>query len=91
MSQQNTVPKVASSDTTDKSGDKYVNAQNGFNHLNDTGQSSICSMIVPVWLSHCNKPEVERFVYALLDTQSDITFILEDTSAAFDLKGTLLN
>ena len=56
-------------------------------HLNDTGKSSNCSMIVPVWVSHCDKPENERLVYALLDTQSDMTFILEDTQEALGLDG----
>ena len=56
-------------------------------HLNDTGKSSKCSMIVPVWVSHCDKPENERLVYALLDTQSDTTFILDDTREALGLDG----
>ena len=38
------------------------------------------AMIVPVYLSSKNAPEREILVYALLDTQSDTTFILEDTT-----------
>ena len=34
-------------------------------------------MIVPVWLSHASNPGSERLVYALLDDQSDTTFITE--------------
>ena len=43
------------------------------------GASSVStSMIVPVWLSSSSKPEKEVPVYAILDTQSDATFILND-------------
>ena len=48
------------------------------------------TMIVPVWLSHHSKPE-ERMVYALLDTQSDTTFLLESTKCAMGLKGVEVN
>ncbi len=34
-------------------------------------------MIVPVWLSHNNSPKKETLVYAILDNQSDTTFILK--------------
>ena len=37
------------------------------------------SMIVPVWLSVSSKPNKELLVYAILDTQSDATFILKET------------
>ena len=37
------------------------------------------SMIVPVWVSHEKTPEKEILTYALLDTQSDTSFILDDT------------
>ena len=45
-------------------------------------------MIVPVYVSHCESPEKERLVYALLDTQSDTTFILEETCDALGVSGT---
>ena len=38
------------------------------------------SMIVPVWLSASSRPDNELLVYAILDTQSDATFILKETS-----------
>ncbi|KAL6463232.1 hypothetical protein MHYP_G00276230 [Metynnis hypsauchen] len=38
-------------------------------------QSINTSMIVPVWVSSKNSPNSEKLVYALLDTQSDTTFI----------------
>ena len=37
------------------------------------------SMIVPVWLSTCSRPDNEVLVYAILDTQSDATFVLKET------------
>ena len=41
---------------------------------------SKASIIVPVWISCKEEPSNEHLVYALLDTQSDTTFILEETS-----------
>ena len=41
---------------------------------------SMSSMIVPVWVSSKKNPNKEHLVYALLDTQSDTTFILEKTA-----------
>ena len=35
------------------------------------------SMIIPVELYHKDHPEVKTRVYAMLDTQSDATFVLE--------------
>ena len=47
-------------------------------HFNGSGNSGKSSMIVPVYLSHQDRPESEVLVYALLDTQSDTTFIHDD-------------
>ena len=41
--------------------------------------SSKTSSVVPVYVSHLDKPGLEVLVYAMLDTQSDTTFILEST------------
>ena len=41
---------------------------------------SASSMIVPVWVSTQIEPEKEYLVYALLDTPSDTTFILDQTA-----------
>ena len=56
-------------------------------HLCDTDEAGKSSMIVPVWVSHVEQPEREIMVYALLDTQSDTTFILEDTCDSLCVKG----
>ncbi|XP_062610192.1 uncharacterized protein LOC134271972 [Saccostrea cucullata] len=55
--------------------------------MNHSGASSKSTMILPVYVSHKENPERERLVYALLDTQSDTTFILEKTSRALGLTG----
>ena len=40
------------------------------------------TMVVPVLVSHAQNPQLERLVYAMLDTQSDTTFILNSTRDA---------
>ena len=42
------------------------------------------AMIVPVWVSSKNRPREDHLVYALLDTQSDTTFVLETTADMLD-------
>ncbi|XP_013856283.1 uncharacterized protein LOC106512150, partial [Austrofundulus limnaeus] len=49
-------------------------------NVTKTGQSSSTSMIVPVWVSIAHNPSKEQLVYALLDTQSDSTFVSEEVS-----------
>ena len=45
---------------------------------------NMSAMIVPVWVSSKNRPRDEHLVYALLDTQSDTTFVLESTADMLD-------
>ena len=47
------------------------------------------SMIVPVYLSTTENPYEEHLTYAMLDTQSDTTFILEATSDKLKTKSEL--
>jgi hypothetical protein len=42
------------------------------------------AMIVPVWVSSARNPKSEVLVYALLDTQSDTTFILDEIGQALE-------
>ena len=49
---------------------------------------ALSAMILPVYLSHSNNPSYERLVYALLDSQSDTSFILDSTCEALGVKGT---
>ncbi|XP_077393414.1 uncharacterized protein LOC144030741 [Festucalex cinctus] len=49
--------------------------------LSITSDGASCtSMVVPVWVSSKTDPNVEKLVYALLDTQSDTTFINQNVS-----------
>lgn len=45
-----------------------------------SGSELISSMVVPVWISTQNNPNSEQLVYALLDTQSDTTFVLRQVA-----------
>lgn len=47
--------------------------------MNGQGKTQANSMIVPVWLSHRNNSSNKQLVYALLDDQSDTTFITDTT------------
>ena len=42
------------------------------------------SMIIPVELYHKDRPDVKTQVYAMLDTQSDATFVLDSTADKLD-------
>ena len=44
------------------------------------------STVIPVWVSTAHEPDHEVLVYALLDTQSDTTFILKETAEALNAK-----
>ena len=51
-------------------------------NLSGTYHKGKRSMIVSVWVSHCDRAESETLVYDLLDTESDTTLILDDTCDA---------
>ena len=44
------------------------------------GVNTRTSSIIPVWVSSMKEPDQEVLVYALLDTQSDTTFILDEVA-----------
>ena len=46
------------------------------------------TMIVPVYVSHRSKPDEEHLTYAIIDTQSDTTFILREKTHELDISGT---
>ncbi|XP_067279675.1 uncharacterized protein [Pseudorasbora parva] len=54
-------------------------------NITSEGHSTITSMIVPVWVSSVKNPSNEQLVYALLDTQSDTTFIDEEISKVLQM------
>ncbi|XP_043977226.1 uncharacterized protein LOC122833589 [Gambusia affinis] len=47
-------------------------------------KTDLTSTMIPVWLSTASKPEQEMLVYALLDSQSDTTFVLKEKADALD-------
>ena len=49
------------------------------------------SMVVPVWLTHSTAPHRSRLVYALLDSQSDSSFILDQTLDSFAVSSMEVN
>ena len=51
------------------------------------GKDQISSLIVPVWLSHKEDPSHKLLVYALLDDQSDTTFIANETLCQLGVRG----
>ena len=48
-------------------------------------------MVVPVWFLHSNNPNHSRLVYALLDSQSDSSFILDHTLDSFKVDSEKIN
>ena len=63
----------------------------GVSFKSHSRECQMSSMVLPVYLSHDDYPGTERLVYALLDSQSDTTFILEDTYKALGLNGVEVN
>ena len=53
--------------------------------VSDRSISKKSCSIVPVWLSHSSIPKRRKLVYALLDSQSDSSFILEKTLDSFNV------
>ena len=45
------------------------------------------SMVVPVYISHSNYPDNERVTFAMIDSQSDSSFVTEETARELGLKG----
>ena len=66
---------------------KSVSSNIQINLFSEVKDCSQYSMTVPVRISHRDRPGEEQLVYALLDTQSDTTFILEHTCDALELDG----
>ena len=46
------------------------------------------TMIVPVYVSHSSNPESEKLTYALLDTQSDTSFVTDEVLTDLGVQGT---
>ncbi|KAK7880700.1 hypothetical protein WMY93_032666 [Mugilogobius chulae] len=76
----NTNEKIQCPTNTEPPTENEATAATALN-VTKLGQScSATSMIVPVWVSSVQSPSEEHLVYALLDTQSDNTFVSERLS-----------
>ncbi|XP_032364376.1 uncharacterized protein LOC116678740, partial [Etheostoma spectabile] len=77
--QRSTLP---SRDDNSKDGTvaKEIAATATTNRVVQEGLNTQTSPIVPVWVSSVKQPDQEVLVYALLDTQSDTTFILDEVA-----------
>ncbi len=62
-------------------------AQDVVSSCSTTSSCNMYTPIVPVWVSHKDQPDKEQLTYALLDTQSDQSFISEDVTEALGLQG----
>ena len=78
-----------SSKTTNKSSDKCSTAVKDKVVLYTSDKfASKSTMIVPVYVSHDNNPDNEVLTYAILDTQSDTTFVTDNVLANLEVNGT---
>lgn len=55
------------------------NVTSGAAFLSQSDAETKCSATVSVYVSHSSNPDNERLIFALLDSQSDTTFLLSDT------------
>ena len=67
--------------------EKEASTEMAVSHLTKSGSSSKATMIVPVWVFHKNDMANKRLVYAMLDTQSDTTFVTEETCEELGITG----
>ncbi|XP_032411399.1 uncharacterized protein LOC116714770 isoform X2 [Xiphophorus hellerii] len=72
-----------------KEGDKPTVAIS--NRVTQATSSTLTSSILPVWVSSKNDPDREVLVYALLDSQSDTSFILDEVAQDFDTNKSKVN
>ena len=76
--------------TTTQQADLTVRATTAQGNTSDSflKPHSKTTTIVPVLVHHISNPQHERLVYAMLDTQSDTSFILNSTREALNAPGT---
>nr|XP_021329350.1 uncharacterized protein LOC110439121 [Danio rerio] len=71
-------------DTKENKQSKEIPCETISHRVVQNNSSNLTSTISPVWLSTTNNPEHEILVYALLDSQSDTTFILQEKADGLD-------
>ncbi|XP_049331632.1 uncharacterized protein LOC125799291 [Astyanax mexicanus] len=80
---RSTLSKIPTS-LNDKVYNKDMVATATTNTVTQEGLCTQTSSIIPVWVSSTKQPSQEILVYALLDTQSDTTFILDEVAQDLD-------
>lgn len=79
----NFIRRVKSDPSTDSSQGVLNGSTNAVTlSVAEERQTTNTSMILPVWISTKQNPDCERLVYALLDSQSDTTFVDQGVSNA---------
>ena len=73
-----------SSPTKQSQTSNQAETQQKANALSACTGSSNTTNVIPVWISTKENPQVEKLVYALLDTQSDSSFIEENLCSQLD-------
>ena len=59
----------------------------GTSCLNTVTEVQLSATVVPIDVSHVDSPHSERLMFALLDTQSEKSFILGETYNALGVRG----
>lgn len=70
----------------EKTKDREIAAAAITNAVRQVDSKTQTSTIIPVWVSSTKQPDQEVLVYALLDTQSDTTFILDEVAQELSTK-----
>ncbi|KAL6481772.1 hypothetical protein MHYP_G00098520 [Metynnis hypsauchen] len=83
---QRSIPPKRDDISKDKVETKEIVAIATSNTVSQDGLSTQTSSVIPVWVSSIKQPEQEVLVYALLDTQSDTTFILDEVAQDLNTK-----
>ena len=73
-----------------RSSDRKIQSLEGVPQIAATShriEATNTSMIVPVWVATADNPKEEVLVYALLDTQSDTTFVVSEVDEQMNING----
>lgn len=76
--ERKSIPQGGDNNSKDKTDITEISATS--NRVLQEKPSTQTSAIIPVWISSTKRPDQEVLVYALLDSQSDTTFILDEVA-----------
>ena len=81
----NTLSEPSDSDLSPQTVQTMIHS--GTSCLNTVTEVQLSAMTVPLYVSYIDSPHSERLVYAILDAQSEKSFILDETYNALGLHG----